>query len=98
MHSISVNTHPLQDLSRLYPEEKDDVCITIIEAQEILSAFDDRLRSFTEDLIRKRSSMKIVKASVTEVTATHVKFDDGSEVPCGMVVWSTGLAPRYVCM
>lgn len=83
-------------MDRLYPSEKDLVRITLIEAQEILSAFDDRLRSYTTDLIAKRKSMKIVKASVTEVTATHVRFDNGTEVPCGMVVWSTGLAPRCV--
>ena len=40
--------------------------------------------------------MEIVKASVTEVTGTHVRLDDGSRLSCGMVVWSTGLAPRYV--
>ena len=65
-----------------------------MEAQEILSAFDDRLRSYTKDLIARRQSMEILKASVTEVTPTHVRFDDGEEVPCGMVVWSTGLGPR----
>jgi hypothetical protein len=67
-----------------------------VEAQEILSAFDDRLRRYTEDLIKKRRAMKIVKAEVTEVTATHVRFKDGSKLACGMVVWSTGLAPRSV--
>ena len=72
--------------------------LTLVEAQDILSAFDERLRAYTEDLIRKRQSMEIVKAQVTEVTATHVKFKDGTELPCGMVVWSTGLAPRCVCV
>lgn len=83
-----------QDLKRLYPDETPDVRITLVEAQEILSAFDDRLRAYTEDLIRKRHAMKIVKAVVTEVTPTHVRFKDGSKLSCGMVVWSTGLAPR----
>lgn len=81
-------------MNRLYPSEKDVVRITLVEAQEILSAFDESLRSYTKDLIAKRKAMEIVKASVTEVTPTHVRFNNGEEVPCGMVVWSTGLAPR----
>lgn len=70
--------------------------VTLVEAQEILSSFDHRLRSYTENIISSRRSMKIVKASVTEVTASHVTLNDGSCLPCGMVVWSTGLAPRSV--
>ena len=30
----------------------------------------------------------------TEVTPTSVTLNDGRVIPCGMVVWSTGLAPR----
>ena len=30
----------------------------------------------------------------TEVTPTSVTLDNGTVLPCGMVVWSTGLAPR----
>ena len=41
------------------------VRVTLVEANEILSAFDSRLRSYTERLINKRSAMDIVKAAVT---------------------------------
>ena len=30
-----------------------------------------------------------------EVSPTTITLDDGSVIPCGMVVWSTGVAPRY---
>ena len=60
---ISVN----QDLQRLFPDEKDLVQVTLVEANEILSAFDSRLRSYTERLISKRSAMQIVRASVTGI-------------------------------
>ena len=89
---------PCKDLQRLFPDEREVVRITLVEAQDILSSFDDGLRSYTEDLIRRREAMQIVKASVTEVTPTHVRFNDGSKLACGMVVWSTGLAPRWVCL
>ncbi len=29
------------------------------------------------------------------VQSTGVTLADGAELPCGLVVWSTGLAPRY---
>ena len=33
--------------------------------------------------------------SASEVTATSVKLQSGDVLPCGLVVWSTGLAPRH---
>lgn len=83
-----------EDIKRLYPEEHEIAKLTIIEAKEILSSFDTKLRAYTERLIRKRKSMQILKASVTSVGPTSVTLSDGSQLPCGMVVWSTGLAPR----
>jgi len=53
-----------QDLGRLFPEERFDVQVTLIEASQILSAFDEKLRNYTENLITKRESMNIVNASV----------------------------------
>ena len=54
-----------QDLRRLFPDERDMVQITLVEAKDILSSFDHRLRAYTERLIRRRKSMQILKASVT---------------------------------
>ena len=62
---IHVWSHRYQDIKRLYPEEHELAQLTIIEAKEILSSFDTKLRAYTERLIKKRRSMKIVKASVT---------------------------------
>lgn len=44
--------------------------MTLVEAHEILSAFDSKLRSYTEKLINKRKAMHIVRASVTGVSAS----------------------------
>lgn len=30
----------------------------------------------------------------SEVTANEVKLSNGDTIPCGLVVWSTGVAPR----
>ena len=29
------------------------------------------------------------------VTPEVIELDDGSQIPYGMVVWSTGISPRY---
>ena len=31
---------------------------------------------------------------VVEVAKTHLILDDGTKSPCGLVLWSTGHAPR----
>ena len=64
---LPLHLHPpfSQDLCRLFPKERDLVQITLVEAKDILSSFDQRLRAYTERLIRKRKSMNILKASVT---------------------------------
>ena len=33
---------------------------------------------------------------IAEVTEKEVHLSDGTSIPCGMVVWSTGVAPRYI--
>ena len=48
------------------------VQISLVEAREILSSFDYKLRAYTERLIRKRRSMNILKASVTSENQFHV--------------------------
>lgn len=83
-----------QDLNRLFPEERNMVRVTLVEAKEILSSFDHKLRDYTKRIIKKRSNMSIHKASVTEMTSEQVKLSDGSVLASGMVVWSTGVAPR----
>ena len=41
--------------------------VTLVEAHEILSAFDTKLRSYTEKLINQRQAMHIVKAAVSGI-------------------------------
>ena len=57
----------LQDLKRLFPEEEESVQVTLVEAHEILSAFDSKLRSYTEKLISQRQAVRIIKAAVSGI-------------------------------
>lgn len=84
-----------QDVSRLYRGQDKQVNVTLVESQQILGSFDERLRSFAEKKIKQRDRFHLVKSSVTEVKADGVVLANGDTIPCGLTVWSTGLAPRY---
>ncbi|XP_056008632.1 uncharacterized protein LOC125653144 [Ostrea edulis] len=82
-----------QDVARVYHQRKDQVHVTLVESNQILSSFDERLRHFAEKKIKERDRFKLVKSSVTRVTSDCVKLSNGEDLPCGLVVWSTGLSP-----
>ncbi|KAK3576591.1 hypothetical protein CHS0354_011268 [Potamilus streckersoni] len=84
-----------QDVTRLYKKKKDDVRVTLVESNQILSSFDERLRNFAERKIKERSGFNLLKDSVTSVSSDHVVLKSGKTLPCGLIVWSTGLAPRF---
>ncbi|BFZ18506.1 hypothetical protein BsWGS_21545 [Bradybaena similaris] len=84
-----------QDVSRLYrKQQQEHVKVTLIESNKILSAFDASLISYAEKMIVQRKGFELIRASVVEVTPTSVKLQDGTVIPCGLVVWSTGLSQR----
>lgn len=83
-----------QDIWRLYREDQKTVRVTLVESQKILGAFDSRLRSYAEKKFQERKNFQLINSTVTEVFENGVKLGNGTFLPCGLVVWSTGLAPR----
>lgn len=83
-----------QDVSFLYGDMQKIVRVTLIEANHILASFDKRLRDYAEKKISKREQFELLQATVAEVKKDRVILTDGKEIPCGLVVWSTGLSPR----
>lgn len=83
-----------QDVTRLYAHERINVRVTLIEARQILPSFDEKLRAFAERKMRQRKQFELLQSSVTRVHADHIQLQDGTKLPCALVVWSTGLAPR----
>ena len=55
----------MQDVSRLYKQEERDVQVTLVESNQILGSFDERLRAFAEKKIKQRDRFQLVQASVT---------------------------------
>lgn len=83
-----------QDVARLYKAKKDDVRVTLVESNQILSSFDEKLRNYATKKIQERKGFRLEQDTVTAVHSDHVHLKNGGKVPCGLVVWSTGLAPR----
>lgn len=81
-----------RDVKSKYAHVKDLVRVTLIEANEILSSFDVRLRQYATRQLQ-RSGVRLVHGMVKEVLENRLILNDGSEVPYGVLVWSTGVGP-----
>ncbi|GFU12912.1 internal alternative NAD(P)H-ubiquinone oxidoreductase A2, mitochondrial [Nephila pilipes] len=84
----------VQDVRRLYESNEEWFKVTLIEAANILGSFDKKLRSYAEKKLSERPNFTLLKTSVVEVKEDCVILKDGTHIPCGLVVWSTGLSPR----
>jgi len=72
-----------------------EVNITILEASHrILNAFDQNLVKQAVRSIMKTGVHIRTDTLVKEVKPNSVVLADGTELPCGMVVWSTGNGPN----
>ncbi|GMI88967.1 alternative NAD(P)H dehydrogenase 2 [Hibiscus trionum] len=81
-----------RDVHERYSHVKDYIHVTLIEANEILSSFDDRLRRYAIKHLTK-SGVRLVRGIVKDVKPENLVLSDGSEVPYGLLVWSTGVGP-----
>ncbi|XP_065041073.1 internal alternative NAD(P)H-ubiquinone oxidoreductase A1, mitochondrial-like isoform X2 [Musa acuminata AAA Group] len=62
------------------------------QANEILSSFDIGLRQYATNHLTK-SGVRLVRGVVKEVLPEKILLSDGSCVPYGLLVWSTGVGP-----
>lgn len=82
----------MKDVHQRYAHVKDFIHVTLIEANEILSSFDDRLRRYATKQLTK-SGVRLVQGVVKDVKSQKIILNDGTEVPYGLLVWSTGVGP-----
>ncbi|BBN13407.1 NADH:quinone reductase (non-electrogenic) [Marchantia polymorpha subsp. ruderalis] len=81
-----------RDVLQKFSHMRGKVHVTLIEANEILSSFDLRLRQYATSHLEK-AGVRLVKGMVKDVDAEKITLSDGSEVPYGLLVWSTGVGP-----
>lgn len=86
-----------QDVRRWYPDMQQHVRITLLEAKgEILTQFDAKLGAYAQ---RHFSRMRVeirTESMVKEVLEDRVILSSGEQIPCGLVVWSTGIGPTQL--
>ena len=83
-----------EELVKWYPGLVKDVEITLLEAStQILGGFDKSLAEYTLKLFRRHSIRIRFNSPVKEVMDDSVVLQDGTVIPSGMVVWSTGIGP-----
>ncbi|GFQ06356.1 internal alternative NAD(P)H-ubiquinone oxidoreductase a2 mitochondrial [Phtheirospermum japonicum] len=82
----------MRDVRQRYAHVKNYIRVTLIEANEILSSFDVGLREYATKHLTKYG-VRLVRGVVKEVHADKIVLSDGSDVPYGLLVWSTGVGP-----
>ncbi|XP_059292417.1 internal alternative NAD(P)H-ubiquinone oxidoreductase A2, mitochondrial-like [Lycium ferocissimum] len=82
----------MRDVRQRYAHVKNYIQVTLIEANEILSSFDVGLREYATKHLTK-VGVRLVRGVVKEVHPDKIVLSDGSDVPYGLLVWSTGVGP-----
>ncbi|KAK1260814.1 hypothetical protein QJS04_geneDACA021989 [Acorus gramineus] len=90
-----------EDVGKIYPNIRDLVRITVVEAGgHILSMFDKRITAFAEQKFQREGidvklGYKVTKVSDKAITMVD-RANTVTDLPYGMVVWSTGIGTRPV--
>lgn len=82
----------MRDVCEQYTHVKDYIQVTLIEANEILSSFDVGLRQYATKHLTK-SGVHLMRGVVKELHPKKIVLNDGTDVPYGLLVWSTGVGP-----
>ncbi|KAI7740950.1 hypothetical protein M8C21_027201 [Ambrosia artemisiifolia] len=82
----------MRDVHQRYTHVQDYIHVTLIEANDILSSFDDRLRVYATTQLTK-TGVRLVRGTVKDVQPKKIVLSDGTDVPYGLLVWSTGVGP-----
>jgi NADH:ubiquinone reductase (non-electrogenic) len=81
----------VEDLRKAFPALMDDVRITLLEAADhILNTFDAALSSYTLIHFRRQRIDVRTGSGVVKVDGDAVHLKDGTSLPYGLLVWSTG--------
>ncbi|KAF8803351.1 FAD/NAD(P)-binding domain-containing protein [Phlegmacium glaucopus] len=83
------------DIAKHYPVLAKLAKITIYDvASNILGSFDQSLRKYTENTLSREGISILTNHHVERVEAGKMIVTEQGEVPFGLLVWSTGLAPN----
>jgi NADH:ubiquinone reductase (non-electrogenic) len=84
----------ISDLKKLYPSLAEMVRITLLEAREqILNTFDAALSEYTSKHFKRQNIDVRTNSIVSRVEKEKIILKDGTILPYGLIVWSTGIGP-----
>eukprot|EP00877_Chromochloris_zofingiensis_P007537 jgi/Chrzof1/3036/Cz12g09060.t1 len=81
-----------RDLRHVYPDRARAMRITLVEARELLGNFDVNLREYAARKLVNRG-VRLKKGIVKEVQEKTITLTDGTIIPYGLCIWSTGVGP-----
>lgn len=81
-----------RDLKRMYPERARSMRVTLIEAKELLGSFDGALREYAARKLT-RQGVILRKGVVKQLDEKVLTLTDGTAIPYGLCIWSTGVGP-----
>jgi len=91
--AAELNDFMVEDLSKWYTQLVAEARITLVEAgKEILTSFDEKLRRYAMDLFRRERISVLTGSPVVRVEPAVIRLADGSSLPYGLLLWSTGNA------
>lgn len=83
-----------EDLRKPYASVMPFVCIKLLEAgPSILSTFDMLLSEYTARFFRRHQIEVLTNSPVVSVSERTITLRNGTVVPYGLLVWSTGVGP-----
>lgn len=92
--AAELNDFLMEDLRRPYPPLVAESRITLVEAmKEILGSFDEKLRTYATRLFQRQRINVLTESPVVRVRENTIHLKDGSELPYGLLLWSTGNGP-----
>ena len=84
----------MKEVRAAYPHLKEDISITLVDAADhILGVFDKSLSDYTTRHFQRQNIQVKTGIRTVRLEKDRAVLADGSSIPFGMVVWSTGLGP-----
>ncbi|WIA14591.1 hypothetical protein OEZ85_003105 [Tetradesmus obliquus] len=81
-----------RDLKHVYPDRAKAMRVTVVEAKELLGTFDGSLREYAARKLVAQG-VKLRKGVVKHVEPGCLTLTDGTVIPFGLCIWSTGVGP-----
>ena len=87
------------DLVKWYPKLIESAAITLLEATtQILGTFDSKLSEYAMKIFKRQSIDIRTNSPVKMVSRDTIMLNDGTAIPYGLIVWSTGIGPTKLLL